>query len=187
MMVGSLRPPGLVGQQPHNFLEHPPTVLINPTGDIDADALGCDRKPDIVQFRFDPRTDKYRHLAASGGLGLKTDSSTLLHIVGELAHGLLSDQNSFAAIQRHFRGIHSCKNLCAGPLSLFPQDQSFSDGVRFAVKASGRRCPGGQMLPDRALVALPHTKRKSRESRCQAHKITNVDCQNLKSAPAQSP
>jgi len=147
MMAGSLRPPGLVGQPPHNFLEHPPTVLINPTGDIDADVLGCDRKPDIVQFRFDPRTDKYRHLAASGGLRLKTDSSTLLHIVGELAHGLLSDQNSFAAIQRHFRGIHGCKNLCTGPLSLFPQGQSFSDGVRFAVKASGRDALADKCFP----------------------------------------
>jgi hypothetical protein len=75
-------------------------------------------------------------LPGGGLLCRKPLPSALLHLVCQVAHGLLGDDAVFAARKGSFGFIDCGKNLGAGALAFFPQCESLLYRIFFAVKPS---------------------------------------------------
>jgi hypothetical protein len=69
-----------------------------------------------------------------GQFGGQAGSSTLRHLLGKLAHGLLRDLAPFATGERGFRLIDGGKDFRAAPFPLLPQRKSFLYRVFLASK-----------------------------------------------------
>jgi len=81
-------------------------------------------------------------------LGGKPCASTLRHLLGQFAHGLLRDRAAFATGQGRFRLIDGDEDFRTRTFALLPQRKSFYHRVFFASKT-----PAGNRLPDKGPLA----------------------------------
>ena len=72
--------------------------------------------------------------------GGKAGTSTLRHLLGKLAHGLLRDRAPFATGKGGFRLIDGRKDFRTPTFPLLPQGKSFFYGVFLASKPAAVNC-----------------------------------------------
>ncbi|HEX7424327.1 MAG TPA: hypothetical protein VF311_10655, partial [Terriglobales bacterium] len=90
------------------------------------------------------RVSSARRLLFGGKVGGKAGASTLRHLLGKLAHGLLRDRAPFAAGKRGFRLIDGGQDFRAATFPLLPQRKRFLHRVFLASKP-----PTVNRLPDK--------------------------------------
>jgi hypothetical protein len=107
-------------------------------GNFTTAALSSYITPDIVQIGFGLRPPALRDGTSATHclFGGQQRAASLLHTVGQLTHGFLSDDAALTMTKRRLRAIDQGENFRAGPLTLLPHEQSFLDCVFFTTQSA---------------------------------------------------